>query len=95
MTDILIISKPDDIHARAVRRGLQTLGTDAYLWFCEHFPATQSQSLTLVADGSPDLVIGGEEGGFSLNSAALGSVWMRRGRIPAAPQSVHPEDKAK
>jgi len=94
MTDILIISKPDDIHARAVRRGLQALGADPYLWFCEHFPASQGQSLTLDDDGSPILAIAEEDGGHRLESAALRSVWMRRGRIPASPESVHADDRA-
>lgn len=94
MHDILIISKPDDIHARAVRRGLERLGHDVCIWFCEHFPAAQHQSLTLDAGGSPRLLIQENGDSSTLEPGAIRSVWMRRGRIPAAPDLLHPDDKA-
>lgn len=52
---ILIATIPADVHARAVRRGLERLGHDVVLWYTTVFPAIERQSFSISNEQSARL----------------------------------------
>jgi hypothetical protein len=89
MNKILIVAPRDDLHASAVDWGLRQLGLRPVLWDWSEFPANQTVSLSVSADGrtSLRLTVQGEQ-----HDGPFDAIWWRRRTRPVAPAGAHPDD---
>lgn len=88
--NILIPTKPDDIHAIYAQLGLAHYGHSALLWYTADFPIHQVHSLDLSHDRMTWYAHGTE---FEVNNDVFDLIWFRRPRKPHLPAHLHPADK--
>ena len=91
---VLIISFPQDWHARAIAWAIREKGHDVVEWYWSNFPTRTAISLR-VFDGKDDSmsVVDLIDGPLVDVTAAIDTIWIRRMRSPWFPDSMHPGDR--
>jgi glutathione synthase/RimK-type ligase-like ATP-grasp enzyme len=90
MKTVLILSRPNDIHATAVSEALARKGVEFVLWYTADFPTRATETVRfdrtrrVVRLRGPELNISEDE---------IGTVWNRRPSIVIDPQRLHPADR--
>lgn len=84
---ILIVSHPDDVHARAVIEEIAVAGGDARLLNLSDFPQAAQLTIAWEADGRAERAMRWPQGGEPLPFGDVGAVWWRRPQ----PMGLHPE----
>lgn len=90
MVNVLIPTKPDDIHAIYTQLGLRQKGHQGLLWYTADFPIQQVHSFELL-DGDAHWYSNGVD--FDIKNDDFDVVWYRRPRKPTLSKSVRLEDK--
>lgn len=91
MINVLIPTKPDDVHALYVKLALEKKGHHATLWYTADFPEWQKHTFTL-SGAQIDWCAQGLE--FAVdNNHKFDVVWLRRPQRPMIPDYLHHEDR--
>lgn len=89
MKTVLILSRPNDIHAVAVSEALARKQVRCVLWYTSDFP-TRATETVCFQQGRRSVRLRGPE--LNLSEHAVGTVWNRRPSLVIAPERVHPAD---
>ena len=87
MVNVLIPTKPDDLHAIYVKLALEKKGHAAVLWYTGDYPSQQTHSFELKKNN-----IDWRSSVEQLQNIQFDVVWLRRPVKPVLPESLHPED---
>src|ERR1700733_863741 len=89
MVNILIPTKPDDVHAVLVHLALKTKNQRSVLWYTADFPVQQMHSFQVI-----DQKICWNASGINLEikNDKFDVVWFRRPRKPTLSDAMHPDD---
>lgn len=88
MSQILIITHPQDYHAFAVALGLRKKGVEPVLWFSSDFPQKGTESV-FIGDNSFSLEISDSVGSLPVEASVI---WNRRPCYVIDKMSLHPAD---
>jgi glutathione synthase/RimK-type ligase-like ATP-grasp enzyme len=89
MKTILILSRPNDIHATAVAEALSRKGVECLLWHTGDFPTRATETVRF-EKGRRSVRVRGPELEFSERD--IGTVWNRRPAVVIDPRRIHPAD---
>lgn len=90
MNTVLILSKPNDIHAAAVAEALTRKGARALLWHTSDFPSRATETIAFV-DGRRSVRLRGPE--LDVSEPSLTTVWNRRPAFVLEGMPLHPGDR--
>lgn len=90
MTNILILSETDDVHACAVIWGLRQFGLDPLLWQWSNFPCNDRYAVHLGPGQTEKLAM---TLGATRYSQPFDVVWNRRPGTPLPRSGSHPDDR--
>mgnify|MGYP003625939049 CR=1 FL=1 len=86
---ILIVTKPDDEHAKCVHQALCERGHQSYLWQPQSFPVEQQQTFSFKDN---NLVWSVKDKVFEWGEIDFDVVWLRRPKGPVLPENLHVGD---
>lgn len=89
MTNILILSESDDVHANAVIWGLRQFGLEAVLWQWSNFPQNDRYAVHLGPHQTERISM---KLGSKLHSQPFDVIWNRRPGTPKPRPGSHPDD---
>lgn len=91
MVNILIPTKPDDMHAIYAKLALDKKGHNGEIWYTADFPEQQAHSFQ-IKNNEIDWRATGIDFNV-INNHFYDVVWLRRPRKPVLPESLHPDDR--
>lgn len=90
MVNVLIPTKPDDMHAILTNLALKEKGHSSLLWYTADFPSQQQHSFELE---NQQLKWSANGTDFEIsNDQEFNVVWVRRPRKPVLPKYIHADD---
>lgn len=89
MNTVLILSKPNDIHATAVAEALARKGVEALLWHTTDFPTRATETVRFHGARRTVRLRGPER---ALSERTVGTVWNRRPGLVIDETRIHPAD---